>query len=351
MVICTGRQTGERGDLYTYTLANQNGMLVTVNNVGCAIQSILVRDRDGVMADVVMGYDDAETYVTNRKYYFGCILGRCASRIKDGDLIIDGRHYQLTQNAGTDHLHGGFFGFDRAIFTPEILGQDGGEALRLSYTSPDGEEGYPGIFTAKVTYQLDDQNSLIINYEGTSTADTVVNLSNHSFFNLKGHGTGTVLNHKLQIYAGSFTVVDRYGIPTGEIRSVKDTPLNFNEMIPIGKRIDSSYEQMILGNGYNHNYVIDGYGRGCVKAAELYEPESGRVMEVLTTMPGLQLFTAYRLDGMGTYKDGATYCYRGAVCLETQYHPDACHHPEFPSPVLRAGERYSHQTVYRFFSR
>ena len=221
----------------------------------------------------------------------------------------------------------------------------------LSYVSQDGEEGYPGTFCAEVTYRLDDEDSLIIDYAGVCDADTVVNLSNHSFFNLKGHETGSAVDHALQIYAKHFTPIGEDGIPTGEIRPVAGTPLDFTEMTPIGKRIEDPYEQMLLGGTYCHNYVLDGYGRGCAKAAELYEPSSGRVMEVFTTMPGLQLFTANGLNGVGTYKDGATYVYHGAVCLESQYFPDACHHPQFPSPVLRAGERYNHRTIYRFSAR
>jgi len=349
MITCTSRQQSERGELYAYTLANQNGMKVTVNNAGCAIQSILVPGRDGRLADVVLGYGDAATYVSNRQYYFGCILGRCASRIKGGDLVIDDRHYQLTQNAGKDHLHGGLYGFDRAIFTPAIQNREGSESLVLSYVSADGEEGYPGEFRLTVTYTLDEENGLVIDYTGTSDADTVVNLSNHSFFNLAGHGSGTIRDHQLRVHSDTYTIADDTGIPTGEIGDVADTPLDFRDMTPIGGRIDRDFDQLAPGGGYNTNYIIG--GQGLRKAAELYEPTSGRLMEVMSTMPGLQLFTANRLNGTGTGKDGAVYDRWGAVCLETQYYPDACHHPRFPSPVLRAKERYSHRTVYRFSHR
>lgn len=351
MIQRTGKEKHERGMLCTYTLANKNGMRVVINNVGCTIQDIWVPDREGRMADVALGYDSVRTYADNRRFYFGCILGRCAGRTSGGEMVIDGKTYQVTKNAGEDHLHGGAQGFDRVIWTPKVVTKDGAKALLLTYVSPDGEEGYPGTFSAEVTYRLDDDNGLIIDYEGVSDADTIVNLSNHAFFNLKGHGAGPATDHALKINAKYFTPVGRDGISTGEIRPVAETPLDFNEMTLIGARIDSTYEQMILGGAYSHNYVLDDYGRGCAKAAELYEQKSGRVMEVFTTMPGLHLFTANRLDGVGTYKAGATYGYRGAVCLETQYYPDACHHPGFPSPVLRAGERYSHRTIYRFSSR
>ena len=346
MLDCISVQHHEDSDLFTYAFTNSNGMVVKVINAGCTIQSILVPDRLGHMDDVVMGYDDAMTYITNRKYYFGCILGRCASRIRNGDLVIDDRHYQLTQNAGRDHLHGGFYGFDRVVFKPEIISRDKGESLELTYVSPDGEEGYPGEFRVKVTYTLTDDNRFILDYTGTSDADTAVNLSNHSFFNLAGHGSGQVLDHQLMIQADDYTVADEAGIPTGEIRSVAETPLDFRSMIPIGKHIRQDFDQITQSGGYNTNYAIEGHGLR--KMATLYEPESGRMMDVSSTMPGLQLFTANRLDGTGHGKDGARYDRWCAVCLETQYYPDACHHPQFVSPVLRAGEQYHHQTVYHF---
>lgn len=351
MIRRTGKAKHEQGMLYAYTLTNKNGMRVVILNAGCTIQSICVPDRDGRFVDVVLGYDDMQTYVDNRRFYFGCILGRCAVRTKNGEMVIDDRVYQVTKNIEEDHLHGGAHGFDKVIWKPRIIKTDGGKALALTYVSPDKEEGYPGTLQVQVTYRLDDDNGLIIDYEGVSDADTVVNLSNHSFFNLKGHDAGSALDHELRIYAKNFTPVGRDGNTTGEIRPVAGTPLDFTEMTPIGARIDDPYEQMILAGAYSHNYVLDNYGQGCVKAAELYEPVSGRLMEVFTTMPGMHLFTANRLDGIGTYKGGASYIRHGAVCLETQYYPDAVHHPAFPSPILRAGERYSHRTIYRFSSR
>ncbi len=330
-----------------YTLANANGVRVRLTNIGGSIVGLETPDRNGAPADIVLGYDNAEQYVAN-KPHFGCVVGRFANRIAKGRFTLDGVTYQLATNNRENHLHGGPQGFARKLWNVEPVEEVDAVCVRLRYVSPDGEESYPGTLTCIVTYRLTDANELRIDYEATTDAPTIVNLTNHSYFNLAGHGAGDILNHELTINADRFTPVDPSLIPTGEVRSVEGTPLDFRAPRTIGARIDGDYEQLRLGRGYDHNYVLNGSADGLCFAARVSEPSSGRVLEAYTTQPGVQLYTGNMLDGTEIGKGGKAYLRRFGFCLETQHFPDSPNRPEFPSVVLRPGERYAQTMVFRF---
>ena len=333
---------GETVELYT--LKNAKGVEAAISPYGAVIVSLKVPDRTGVLADVVLGYDGFDGYVENPAH-FGAVVGRYGNRIAHGKFTLDGVEYTLAKNNGENSLHGGNRGFDKMLWKAKPAG---GASLELSYLSKDGEEGYPGNLSATVVYTLTDDNELKIDYTATTDKDTVVNLTNHSYFNLAGQGAGDILAHQVTINADRFTPVDKGLIPTGELRSVEGTPLDFRQPHAIGERINSSDEQIVLGRGYDHNFVLNRSGDGLMTAAKVTEPKSGRVLEVLTTEPALQFYTGNFLDGTIHGKGGKVYERRFAFCLETQHYPDSPNHPSFPTTVLKPGAVYRTTTIFRF---
>jgi len=325
-----------------YTLTNPHGLVCKIITYGGVITELDVPDRNGRLGDVVVGFDSLAQYVKGHPY-FGAIVGRVANRIAKGRFTLDGKTYTLAVNNGPNALHGGRRGFDKVVWNAEPLASADSAVLKLSYASPDGEEGYPGTLKVTVTYTLTDKNELRIDYEATTDKATPVNLTNHSYWNLTGGGN--VFGHELMIAARNFTPTDDTLIPTGEIKPVKGTPLDFTTPKPIGKDI----QQLLHApqRGYDHNFVLDGGGKTLALAARVYEPRTGRVMEVLTDQPGVQLYTANFLDHTRG-KGGQLHQKHGAFCLETQHFPDSVNHPNFPSAILRPGEVYRTTTVHRF---
>jgi aldose 1-epimerase len=333
-----------------YTLTNANGLEVRAIDYGGIILSLRVPDREGTLEDVALGYDALGSYLEETPY-FGAIIGRYGNRIGEGRFTLDGSTYQLATNDGPNHLHGGLKGFDKVLWEAEPFEHEEGVGLVFTYTSPGGEEGYPGTLQARVTYTLTDDDALVFDYEATTDQATPVNLTQHTYFNLAGHDEGDILGHQLMINAEAFTPVDSTLIPTGEIRSVEGTPFDFREPTAIGTRIDEDNRQLRFGLGYDHNFVLrraSAPADSLVLAARVYEPASGRVMEVYTTEPGLQFYSGNFLDGSLTGKGGVVYEYRTGFCLETQHYPDSPNQPDFPSTILRPGEVYRSQTVYAF---
>jgi aldose 1-epimerase len=343
-------KTAEGTEVYLFTLKNSNGMTAEIINYGGVIVSLSVPDAKGNFEDVVLGYDNLESY-TKKGPYLGAAIGRHGNRIENATFEIDGIVYNLTKNEGENQLHGGNIGFDKVVWTPEIVVEDGNEALELSYLSKDGEEGYPGNLTVKITYTLTEDNAIKIDYYAVTDKDTVVNLTNHSYFNLSGHASGDILKHKVMINSDSFTVADKQSLPTGEIASVKGTPMDFTELTPVDKGIFSDYEQIVFANGYDHNWILKVSGKEPEKAAEVVDDASGRIMEVYTTKPGVQFYTGNFLDGTHIGKGGVHYKQRSGLCLETQYYPNSLKHKHFPSPILRVGEEYKHTTIYKFLNK
>jgi len=337
-------KTNDGAAIQIYTLTNSQGMEVRIMNYGGAVVSLKTPDRKGTMADVVLGFDDLKGYLAKRTF-FGVLVGRYANRIAKGRFTLNGVEYKLATNNGENSLHGGVRGFDSVVWTPRQL-PDGG--LELTYLSKDGEENYPGNLKVTVTYHLTESNELRITYAATTDKDTVVNLTNHSFFNLKGAGSGDILGHEVMIAADRFTPVDAGLIPTGELRAVAGTPFDFRKPTAIGARIGQDYEQLKIGRGYDHNFVLNGKGGAVRLAARVVEPTSGRVLEVLTDQPGIQLYTGNFLDGTVTGKGGKVYSYRYAFCLETQHFPDSPNKPSFPTTVLKPGKKFQSTTVYKF---
>ncbi|MCA9264970.1 MAG: galactose mutarotase [Planctomycetales bacterium] len=332
------------------TLTNKNEMQVKVSNYGAIITSIATPDRDGHLADIALGYDQIESYKTAvDKPYFGAVVGRYGNRIAKGKFTIDGTEYTLATNNDANHLHGGLIGFDKVVWDAHEIRGDGWTGVELSYLSPDGEEGYPGNLNARVTYRLTDDNELFMHYYATTDKATPVNLTQHTYFNLKGEGEGDILAHELMLNAPKYTPVDATLIPTGEIVEVSGTPFDFTTAKPIGRDIEAENEQLKYGGGYDHNFVLDrGDEKGMVLAARVYEPTSGRVLEVLTTEPGVQFYCGNFLDGRLIGKAGKPYLHRGGFCLETQHYPDSPNQENFPTTILQPGETYETSTVFRF---
>jgi aldose 1-epimerase len=327
-----------------YTLTNTSGLQAKITTYGGAVVSLLVPDRDGKLDDVVLGFETLEEYV-EKSPFFGCITGRYANRIAKGKFTLNGAAYTLAQNDGPNHLHGGVKGFDKVVWSAQEKSDDG---LELTYLSKDGEEGYPGNLSVEVTYTLTNDDELRIDYLATSDEDTVINLTNHTYFNLADGGAGDILGHELMINADRFTPVDGTQIPTGELRSVAATPMDFRRMTAIGARIGQDDEQLRLGLGYDHNWVLNRSDGALALAAKVQEPTSGRVMQVYTTEPGIQFYSGNFLDGSITGKGGKVYGKRHGLCLETQHFPDSPNQPNFPSTVLKPGETYQTTTIYRF---
>jgi aldose 1-epimerase len=337
-------------EVRVFTLRNANGVEARVTNYGGIIQTLRVPDREGQFADVVLGFDSLSGYMAEGNPYFGSIIGRYGNRIAGAEFALDGETYALAQNNGPNSLHGGDRGFDKVVWDVEPFQRAGEEGLIFRYTSPSGEEGYPGTLETTVTYTLNDDDELIFDYHAVTDEATPVNLTQHSYFNLAGHDAGDILDHVVMIDAGYFTPVDSTLIPTGELRPVEGTPFDFTEPTAIGARIDADNQQIGYGPGYDHNFVLrrEGPAGESQLAARVTEPTSGRVMEVLTTEPGLQFYTGNFLDGTLTGKGGVVYEHRTGFAMETQHFPDSPNQPEFPSTILRPGEEYTSRTIYRF---
>ena len=328
-----------------FELKNANGMEVRLALFGARITSIKVPDRNGSFADVVPGFDTVEPYRTSvKKPYLGVTLGRYAGRIANGRFTLDGVEHVLAQNSGPNHNHGGVTGFDKVVWDAKPIAN----GVRFHYTSPDGEEGYPGTLDVSVTYTLTDLNELIIDYRATTDRATPVNLSNHAYFNLAGEGSDTVLDHELVIDADGMLPIDKTSVPTGKIAPVAGTPFDFRQPKPVGRDIDQPNEQLANGSGYDHTFVLNPGKGGKKPAATLYEKTSGRKLQVFTDQPGLQLYTANFLDGSLIGKSGKPYLKRGSLCLETQHFPDSPNKPQFPNTILRPGETYQTRTIYQF---
>ena len=330
-----------------YTLTNANGVVVKISNYGGIVVSLTVPDRNGTFEDVALGFDTLEGYFA-QNLYFGSIVGRYANRIANGRFTLDGVEYTLAQNDGQNHLHGGIRGFDKVVWTTTPVERDDSVGVELAYLSEDGEEGYPGNLSAKVVYSLTNDDALKIEYSATTDRPTVVNLTNHSYFNLAGQVARDILGHEVTIYADRFTPVDGTLIPTGELRNVEGTPLDFRSPVAIGARIEQDDEQLRFGNGYDLNWVLDNPEGSLTLAARVHEPTTGRVMEVYTTEPGIQFYSGNFLDGTITGKGGIVYQRRFGLCLEAQHFPDSPNKLDFPSVVLRPGEEYTQTTVYKF---
>ncbi len=340
-------KTPDGHDVSLYTLSNKSGMQVTITNYGGIITSIKVPDRNKHLADVVLGFDNLEGYV-NKNPYFGATIGRYANRIAHGAFTLDGKEYHIPTNEGTNALHGGNIGFNKRIWTAKEVSMKNGSALELHYLSPDGEQGFPGDLSVTVRFSLNDKDELRLEYMATTDKPTVLNLTNHTYFNLSGQGHGTILDDKVTIFADSFTPVTKTLIPTGKIESVEGTPFDFRKPMVIGARINDDNEQLKFGKGYDQNWVLDHKGNSVAPAAKVVDPNSGRVLEVLTDQPGVQFYTGNQLDGSVHGKGGNAYPKNGAFCLETQHYPDSPNQPDFPSTVLKPGQKFDHTTVFRF---
>ncbi|MEM9823609.1 MAG: aldose epimerase family protein [Bacteroidota bacterium] len=337
-------------EAHLYTLSNRQGMQARISNYGGILVALLVPDEKGEPADVVLGFDQLASYEKPHPS-FGTTVGRYANRIAKGQFTLNGKSHQLALNNGANHLHGGLLGFDKKLWTAQTEEDDKEQRLILEYLSVDGEEQYPGNLKVKVTYALNEANELSIHYEATTDQSTVVNFTHHSYFNLAGQNQGNILDHQLQVLADSTTEVGSGLIPTGRLTEVNDTPFDFRKATAIGARIQEENEQLKLGNGYDHNWVIRDWDQSLRLAATLFDPNSGRYMEVQTTEPGIQVYTANWLsDELKGKGDQPFQPYQG-ICLETQHYPDSPNHPHFPTTALHPGETYRQTTVYRFSNR
>lgn len=332
-----------------YTLSNSSGLRVKVLTYGAIISSLATPDRHGRLEDIVLGFSSLDGYLQNRRY-FGAVVGRYGNRIANARFTLDGTVYKLAANNGPNHLHGGLVGFDKRVWAARPFQNDTGVGVTLSLTSPDGEEGYPGTLHATVTYTLTESNALIVEYEVTTDRATPQNLTQHSYFNLTG-GRRDILGHVLTLNASHYTPVDATFIPTGEITSVEDTSFDFRSPTAIGASIAAPHVQLARAGGYDHNFVIDRTDSGLMKAATVYEPESGRTLDVATTEPGVQFYSGNFLDGTATGKDGTIYRHRWGFCLETQHFPNSPNQPGFPSTILKPGDTYRSKTVFSFGTR
>lgn len=329
-----------------YILKNKNNMQAAFTNYGGRLVSLLVPGKDGQLVDVVVGFDSVGKFVSSKEPYFGATIGRYGNRIANGQFNLDGKTYTLPHNNGKNTLHGGKKGFQSVVWDAQQLGDS---AIQFTYLSKDGEQGFPGNLTSKVTYTLTSNNELAIAYEATTDKKTVVNLTNHAFFNLNGEGSGTINNHVLQINADNYTPVDAGLIPTGKIEPVKGTPFDFTTPTAIGARVDADNEQLKNGKGYDHNFVLNTKpGAGMFHAATVVGDKTGIVMDVLTEEPGLQFYGGNFMQGKNTFKPGVKDDFRTAFCLETQHFPDSPNQPSFPSTVLEPGSTYRTKSVYKF---
>jgi len=338
--------TGE--SVYLYTLRNTHGVEAKITNYGGILVSLKVPDRNRKFDDVVLGFKDLDSYLTKNDPYMGALIGRYGNRIAKGRFTLDGVEYKLAVNNGENHLHGGIKGFDKVVWTGREMKMGTSPAVALTYLSKDGEEGYPGNLNVRVVYSLTNDNELKIDYTATTDKDTVTNLTHHSYFNLAGEGNGDILNHLVTINANQFVPTDAGSIPTGELKNVAGTPFDFINPTAIGARINQDDEQLKFGNGYDHTWVIKGQPGTMRVAATAYEPTSGRIMQVLTTEPGVQFYTGNFLNGTLTGKSGKIYARRTGFCFETQHYPDSPNQPSFPTTTLKKGATYKSTTIYRF---
>jgi aldose 1-epimerase len=340
-------KTASGEEVSLYTVENKNGMKVSFTNYGAIVTELIVPDKNGTFADVVLGYDSMEGYAKNPGY-LGAAIGRNGNRIANAEITINGVTHKLDKNEGENNLHAGFNGYDKRVWEAKVV--EDSNSVEFSLFSPDGDQGFPGNFNVTVTYTVTDDNELSMNYKGTSDADTVANMTNHSYFNLGGHTSGTILDHIMWIKASKYVpVVDSTAIPTGEIAPVAGTPMDFTSPNAIGEGVESDFDQLKFTGGYDHNYAIDKETQGIEKIALVEDPKSGRKMEVYTDLPGVQLYVGNFIDTEGVKgKEGMLYQKRSGLCLETQYFPDAIHQANFESPVLKAGEEYNTTTIYKF---
>ena len=342
-------KSGEK--VFLYTLDNGQGLKVEITNYGGIVVRLFTRDKKGSFADIVLGYDRLEDYFNNYAY-FGALIGRYGNRINNGSFTLEGKTYQLPKNevqeTGSNHIHGGEKGFDKVVWDAELFKEDNCPGLKLKYFSEEGEQGYPGNLQVQVKYIVLKDNTLRIEYRVETDQKTPINLTNHSYFNLRGEGQSDILNHILQLKASSFTPIDEAFIPTGEIRSVDNTPFDFREPKKIGAEIAANNRQLNIAGGYDHNFIIDGEEEKELKdLGEVYEPETGRMMTVRTTEPGVQFYTGNSLSGQEG-KEGSTYKKHTGFCLETQHFPDSPNHDNFPGTFLKPGEEYYSVTEYSF---
>jgi aldose 1-epimerase len=343
-------KTPEGTPVELFTLRNRNGCEARITNYGGIVVSLHVPDRSGALADVVLGYETLDGYL-KASPYFGCIVGRYGNRIADARCTLDGKTYTLAANDGPNSLHGGVCGFDKVVWAAKVIPGEEAPALELRYTSPDGEEGFPGTLAVRAVYSLGDDNALRLSFEATTDKATVCNLTHHSYFNLAGQGNGDILGHEMMIAGAHITPVDATLIPTGELLPVAGTPFDFTRPRPIGERIDQEEEQLAFAGGYDHNWVLDKPAGALGLAARVTEPASGRVLECWTTEPGVQFYAGNFLDGTIVGKGGQVYrrCY--GLCLEPQHFPDSPNQPRFPTVVLRPGQVYRSAMEYRFLTR
>lgn len=339
-------------EIHQFVLVNANGVRVSIIELGAIITSIITPDRDGRPADIVLGHESCNAYL-ERSPYFGAVVGRYANRIANARFKLDGATYTLATKNGPNHLHGGTIGFDKRLWHGEWLELDGVNSVRFSRNSPDGEENYPGNLNVSITYSLDESNRLTLDYQATTSARTIINLSQHSYFNLGGHDGESIVQQELRIGAEFFTPVDKTMIPTGEILSVSGSPFDFRTAKPIGRDIEQSHTQLEFGLGYDHNFVLTAPydDNGLRPAAELFDPKSGRQLRLFTDQPGLQFYTGNKLDGSITGKSNVRYHYRSGLCLETQHFPNSPNVAHFPSTVLQPGNPFRSRTVFEFNSR
>jgi aldose 1-epimerase len=341
-------KTADGNEALLYTLKNNAGMEAKITNYGGIVVSLRVPDRSGTVDDVVLGYDSLAGYLKETPY-FGALIGRYGNRIKNGAFTLDGREYVLATNNGANHLHGGVKGFDKVVWNAEAAQSKDGPSLVLTYVSKDGEEGYPGTLSVKAVYTLTESNELVVEFAATTDKPTIVNLTHHSYFNLAGaNGPATILDHALMIDADRYTPVDSTLIPTGELEDVTGTPMDFRTPVAIGARIQDNDVQLKRGGGYDHNWVLNGYGKGVRVIARVTEERTGRILEVRSAEPGLQFYSGNFLDGTLIGKYGRKYVHRYGFCLEPQHYPDSPNQPGFPSVVLKPGETYNNRIVYAF---
>jgi aldose 1-epimerase len=330
-----------------YTLTNSNGLEAKIMTYGGTVVSLKVPGKDGKLGDIVLGFDNVSDY-EEKSPYFGCLVGRYGNRIAKGKFTLDGKEYTLATNNDENHLHGGDKGFDKVLWNAESLVDGDNVSLKLHYLSKDMEEGYPGNLDVTVTYTLTNANELKIDYAATTDKPTVCNLTNHNYYNMAGQGSGDILGHELMINADTYTPVDKGLITTGETPAVKGTPFDFTVLTAIAKGINAENEQIKFGGGYDHNWVLNKEGNEMSLAAKVYEPTTGRVMEIYTTEPGLQFYSGNFLDGTLTGKESAVYKHRNGFCLETQHFPDSPNKPKFPTTILLPGQKYKTTTVHKF---
>lgn len=330
-----------------YTLTNKNGISVQITNYGGIITALHVPDRNGRIEDVVLGFHTLEEYL-QRNPHFGCLVGRYGNRIAKGRFVLDGIEYNLAINNGPNHLHGGREGFDKKVWDSKPFEMEDAAGIKLTYVSPDGEENYPGTLTVEATYALNDDNELQLTFKATTDKKTVLNLTHHSYFNLKGQGNGDILDHIIQFNSDQIVAIDSTSIPPGPLMEVDGTPFDFRQSKNIGRDIEADHEQIRNGGGFDHSFVVNDWDGTLKLACVVTEPASGRKMEVWTTEPAVQFYTGNFLDGSITGKKGKVYNARYGFCLEAQHYPDSPNHPEYPTTVLNPGELYQQTTIYKF---